>query len=526
MGRRLDLSGFFDQPTDPPQSESRRRLSDIVVEGEPLVIEQDSHGYHCRSVRNGREVELTVEEQLGLRDATKTRGLGPKLRHYGIDALTEGSEKSGGDQALLETQMHELRSQVPRGLCVTLDATTVRNAIFSIDGRLDPSPLTLLDLSVVTVALICFDAALVQPFPGARDLQNRSDAFKVLHYPDRFIPTTLWSMCAGAMNDQNEVVEFEKAWSKLLQVGVKLDFSRLGSYQDSPSYWDGIPASYYHGTLLGSTASSQSARTESARTDSIDEFLSVQTLRALFNDQLAGFLALPYLATSLRSPIQSLLIARKIETQRLVDHMLNAVGPPLRSQEKDRTSTSPYMAECSAPFLLGIVLEKMRRPDDYWAVIREYRRRFAPLRERILLDRDKWQGRSGQYLEQFTKHLARRGSAWKEAGEATIDTTAAIGTTAATALAPQFTLVGAGIKLLKLIHPADKLHSLFLKCFRPEVYLLFNLADEARQLRTVETNISRIWGTTWLRSDHDQLEALASSHPEPFARLRSLAGPN
>jgi hypothetical protein len=64
-----------------------------------------------------------------------------------------------------------------------------------------------------------------------------------------------------------------------------------------------------------------------------------------------------------------------------------ALGPP--EDIPVREHTDPYTAEVSAPFLLGLAMEKIITPRDYWPVVYTYREQFAPLRERVARDQGK-----------------------------------------------------------------------------------------------------------------------------------------
>lgn len=176
------------------------------------------------------------------------------------------------------------------------------------------------------------------------------------------------------------------------------------------------------------------------------------------------------------------------------------------------------MAEVSAPFLLGVILEHMRTPADYWSVIADYRQRFEPLRRQVVRDREKWAGRSGQYLQ---KALAPLNSADVKY-ERSIDGTAIVASAVATAIRPDVLVAGAGIKLARAAFPAERVRRAFYRRFRPALHLLFSLADEAKELTAVHERIAAIWGRDWSRDEHDLLVRLATAQAPDFARLRSL----
>jgi hypothetical protein len=125
------------------------------------------------------------------------------------------------------------------------------------------------------------------------------------------------------------------------------------------------------------------------------------------------------------------------------------------------------------------------------------------------------------YLSSLTKHFSEFSERADIVGE-TLNVGAALATTAATGTKEASDIVGAAIKLLKLTKPTETLYKLYTKHFRPELYLLFNLAEEAKRLGAIERRIEALWGARWGRAQHDQLQWLAAAHPGDFLKLRDL----
>jgi hypothetical protein len=240
-------------------------------------------------------------------------------------------------------------------------------------------------------------------------------------------------------------------------------------------------------------------------------------MRTLFNDRVAGYLQLPYLASAARAPIQAILLHRKAERQLLLDRLFASLGPPATgSAEND---LQPYAAEVSAPFLLGLVLEEMKEPGDYWRVIQRYRTDFAPLRRRIFRERQDWEGRPGAYLRNLLEPLAEVDARYTR----TVDASAVVAGAVATAIRPDVAAAGAGVKLARLAFPTERLRLAYYKRFRPELHLLFSIAREAEALRAIDDRIADIWGKTWGAEDRQTLIQLAAMQAPSFAHLRSLA---
>jgi hypothetical protein len=72
------------------------------------------------------------------------------------------------------------------------------------------------------------------------------------------------------------------------------------------------------------------------------------------------------------------------------------------------------------------------------------------------------------------------------------------------------------------LNPLEHAYRLGARVLRPDVYVLMNVADEAKRLVSVEDEIHRLWRSTWNRAQHDQLEQLAAVQPREFLRLPLL----
>jgi hypothetical protein len=410
-----------------------------------------------------------------------------------------------------------LMSQVPTGSAVLLDSTTLRSAVIASDAT-DLDPIMLLDLSVVAFAFVAFDNVIIQPhrlLPCNDADPCFGGALKTLSMSRDLIMGDLWSFLAPLINMNYERAGFTDAWRTFLgREDITIDGRVIDRAQDSPQYWDGVPASFYLSTYIPSPSCMPHHES-----DSLNEFLSVQTIRALYNDNIAGLLRIPYLSSSIRSPIYSELLRRKLETQLTADKLLASLGPsPIAAP-----SNSPYVVEASAPFLLGIILSRMKSPADFWTALHELRQEFAPLRRRLHDDSDSWRGRSGVYLANYLRHLKNYLPDDAKLAENTLEATA----TAVASVTTSSVLGGAAakllIKLITLLNPTKEAYDWYLRTFKPDVAIVVELSKEASKLRSVETEIERIWKDRWHRQHREQLEWLAASRPEAFAKLRTLA---
>lgn len=402
-----------------------------------------------------------------------------------------------------------LRAQVPDGLTVMLDTTTLHSAARAIYG-FSTTPLAMLDLATFTTSVICFDNVLAQP-PRLLDSEHAAGLGVTLLKQEReIIRGPLWSLCAETANHfrnhEQRRVQLEDAWAGFLGRRVRLDFSAWDRHQNSPYAWDGVVADSYAEDLLTSERKGY------------EEFVSVQTMRTLVNYELAGRLSVPYLAAAFRAPIQSVIIRENHARQIIIDRLMGEIGP-IHAKQNDERET-PYAREYSAPFLFALVLEKMNRPEDYWEVVAGYRERFRPLRERLGRDRDSWDGRVGPYVNRLLRSAGVIPKALVQSESAFIDAGAAA---VAGALGGMFgAQASLAMKLVTLLSPAEHAFQCYRRWFRPELYLLTALRKEAELLRTLDNRVEAIWKTHWTSREYHDLDILCSTNPAPFLRLGAL----
>jgi len=475
-----------------------------VIFDEPFTLARSDAGWTLQNESSGGPITL---DQL---EAEAAFALGQAPNHMSrleIQGLALDEAPMGEAIAVLKAEA------TPNS--VLLDTTTLASAQFALES---PDPISLLDLSVATFGFVAFETVLVQPHGGylRADLAaHLADGLRELSYDRQLISGPLWSVCAELMNSLNDIESGQnrsltKAWSNFFgRDDIRLDAHRVGLDQDSPLYWDGVPASYFMYKKLS---------LEAGRPGELNEFLSVQTIRALYNDILAGALGVPYLSTSLRAPVYAELLTRKLETQLLADKLLAGLGPPASQS----VEPGPYIAELSAPFLLGVVLSRIKQPGEYWSALGELRQSFAPLRKRIDEDRDQWEGRSNPYIANYLRHVSGYVPDGVEIAGKTLTAAATAAASVATASPLGGALAKLAIKIVSSCKPAAHAYQWYLRRFRPDVNIVVELAEEAAKLRSIETEISRLWKAKWDRSQHDVLEKLSLVRPDAYSKLRQL----
>ena len=477
----------------------RRSLASQVLSGRMILLENDESKGLAAVDQNNESVPLTDGEASQLLNVGRN-GLGWELQMVGIPIEPHIGE--------IQMENANFLDEFPNS--VMLDTTTLRSAELCLRGVV--TPVSLLDLSVFCTAAICYDRIVVQPV-HSDIITQYPRLFSVIKYSNEAIEGTLWTMCADLLNSHSlnspNTLMLEEAWRRMFgRDDIRLDIQSTDMYQNSPPNWNGVPASYFVDSLFSGSAIDR---------DSMNEFLSVQTMRTLFNDVLAGFLSIPYLSTSIRAPIISIVMQRKVQLQPLVDALIEAIATADATLEDKNL---PFASELYAPFFLGLVLEKSNRPEDILPNILEYRRKAEPLRKQLATDREVWSGRGRPYLKNVIKSINKFRSNQTELAENAIKTTVSTLTPLVTATQPQTQMASLGIELAMLLRPMDKLNCLYNRIFRPHIYWLTELSEEAKALRNVESQLVRVFDHSWTKDKRRSLELLADTYPASFAKLR------
>ncbi len=490
-------------------------MRNLGLDGEKFVLEFDEsqRKFYLRSGTTSEDIELDPAQGIYLQNGRSEEHLTYSFQSRGL-FISRQAQRSK-----LAQQRDSIRARFPENSSlVMLDSTTLRNAFHCLESGF-LSPLNFLDLGIVAFASICYDRIMVHMDGATREhFKSQSDIIQELAFTDEFVTGTLWDLAMQDVNllssssDSEDGKYIHDAWCEYLGIEADeftFDAKSVMGYQRSPEKWDGMVATGYMNDMFDSKIRNGEEK------KSRDEFLSIQTTRLIFNDHLAGFLNLPYLCSSFRACVHAKLIKQKVIYREEIDTLLSLIGPPLEAKRP----TPPQMAELSAPFLLGLILRQMEKPKDFWSVVRDYRNRFAPLRKDL---RESQHQSSSAYLSKFREVINKDLSSLVKKGDDVIEAIVATGVVFGGATVLDRALINLGLKFLKLFDPTEKLYKTTLKLFKPEIYLLFSLSDEATHLRRVENQVKAIWGKGWSRKEHELLEKLALSYPAQFLNLRDL----
>jgi hypothetical protein len=438
-------------------------------------------------------VVLTAAEALAMRDAASA--VERDAREAGLAGAAERDEAP-----LRDTRRALWKAIGEDALAIMLDTTTYYNAMAAL-GRQSPSPRSatpaafhLLDLAALTVAGVCFDVVVIQP-----ERYHPGDAFADFTYTlpvaerDRKAQDDLGREAAATCARRSS--RYQSAWAAFLGLDgqLSLDFDAALKF-----FEDGLGDTYGYAAALGFLERSYGElHGESA-------YLPIQTVRAVYNDRVAGLLGLPYLPTSIRLPVAADLSRSRAE---LLDGIrLLAQSAPGSEPARPQSPTTPP-APLYAPFLLGLVLARMNSPDEFEDAVGYWRDRFAPFRSwlRTHPQRELWQAQP----HALRRELAARMHDVTGPSNASVSETVAFEVLqGAASLTPVGPFAGSALKILRATQPASGLRRLMARLFKPELYLLFSISDEARHVATLDADITRIWGRRLTDDSRDALERI------------------
>jgi len=487
------------QPPGPP----RRSIATLEI-GEEQAELQVRGGRYLLSGARGSEQVLTPAEAEQL------------SRHAGdLMARAEASGLALEDSPAPATSwLYRFRQTLPREqLCVLVDTTTIFNAREALltRGRA-PSPIALLDLSVLTAAAILFDTIVIQPerFPPLRDIRDLTHVLQPTGEGQLELER-IYDEVWDAFSRPRELATFGARWATFLDVeasDLRLDLDAVRTLNAEMTF-------DYSSTAEIAEAFGTVGRPRD-REEQLAVALGIHTVRTGFNDAIAGVLRLPYMATSIRLPVSSDLADRKTLLLWVLRQLIASSSPPGRAEP----ATFAPRTQIAAPLLLGLVLERMAKPEDYRGALDEVRQRFAPLRAQLREDRETapWDEKPQLYMQRFTKHLAGTGVTFAGAQDAVIGAAQA-GATIATG-DPGF--VSAALKVIAATKPLEYAHRAYLRLWKPEIYVLLNVAREADRLSLLNKRIKQIWGNELDLTQQRLLERFASLRADPFLTPTAL----
>lgn len=492
----------------PPRKPGPGQRTLATVEFDGVLVDLDRRsGRHFLRGGDGADQELSDTEARQLRLASEDF----QARAEAVGLCVDRSDTAR------HARLAELRAARPTDLAVLVDTTTMVNAERALySSGAGPSALGLLDLSALTAAAVLFDTIVVQP-QGTFVPFGRLDNVRRVLPPSydtnvelRQIHDEVWQ----SFNQPPQLADYRERWGTFLNLSVDevhLDMAAVRSLDSEPMSG--------HVEFAADVLAAVGTRTKHSRKrDDLAIALAIQTIRAGFNDAVAGALGVPYLATSIRLPVSSRLARSKTDVLWLLRELIARSSPKGEYCEPKPFETQVKVA---APLILGLVMERMGTPDDYPAALDEIRDRFLPLRRELTEARDSaaWERKPQLYLERFTKHMAGLG-AKAGATQGVVAAAAQAGVTLGTG-DPGITTVA--LKVIGATKPAELAHRAYLRLWRPEICVLLNAAAESRRLSLLSERIRSIWGRALDPVQQLQLERLSGSLTDPFLEPIRLA---
>lgn len=279
------------------------------------------------------------------------------------------------------------RGQLPDGAAVLFDSTTVGNALDAVTERIEVTPLRLLDLSLLTYAALTADKIVLQPSSVASHLAaQHPDLFYVLSSPGpRFEESLLRSTNHSVdyvISRPGMMASLEAAWRSFLSAGqggadwVRLDPTAFDRNWKSPQCWDAVLSVDYQQGLLSRCFTGTMPSSEGLRSHA-NLFITVQTYRAFRNFGVAGLLGLPYFGSVLRLPAYEQGLRTGRSRARAIELILS------RATRPSMPESALGVMRLKAPVPLQMVLKRMHRPGDYFAVLAHLREEFGELRRDV-----------------------------------------------------------------------------------------------------------------------------------------------
>jgi hypothetical protein len=451
-----------DGPADPTGAPS---ALDLEIDGNAGELRFAAAGGTVRGARG--ELQISATEARAARE--RPGELTAALRSGGLQATS--SAGAGVDLTLADTQLALWNELGGAPLAVVMDTTTYHHARQALRG--DIRAHNLLDLNLLAVAAVFFDYVFIQP--DLLTLETEESPFTRIVQPAPGEHAHIKALHQVAVDEcDRDHGRLQQAWRTFLNDdSVELDLAQapMGPRDDNYYTWSGFDLPSGRGQVI--------------------EYVTQQTVRAVFNDRLAAALQLPYLASSVRLPVSQQLIRSHAELLSMLRHVLGHQPAEGVAQPSPFAPPEPMYA----PLMLGVLLERAAKAgggDSLMQCLMELREEKADVREylRDHPDRGDWHEDPRKLIREVSGRLNANPA---KGGVAKAQKTALLATVGATGLAlgPVASLA---IKMLQALLPEAAAAKAVRKLFQRELFLLADITREAAQMATVDAQVKKVWG--------------------------------
>lgn len=479
-------------PGDAANSASAPAALDLEIDGNAGELEFGAAGGTVRGA--GGELPVTADEVRAAGD--RPAELVAALDAGGLTAATSASESTDEDMALADTQLAlwEELGGVP--LAVVMDTTTYHHARQALRG--DIRAHNLLDLNLLAVAAVFFDFLLIQPDLITPETEDSRFTHIVFAAPGE--DAHIDALHRRAVDEcERSRGDLEDAWRTYLRdPSVQLDLGRAPMSAGDDRYY---------------RWSSQDMPSDRS---AVDDYVTQQTVRAMFNDRLAAALELPYMASSVRLPVARELISSHAELLFMLGRVLGHVPAGGDTDPGPFTPAQPMYA----PLMLGVLLDRASKAgggDSVMDCLAELREQMSDVRAflREHPGRAGWHERPQELLSEVSGRL---NADLKKSKVTKAQKAAWVATAGATGLAfgPMATLA---VKVLEALLPEDAAAKAARRMFRADMFLLSDVTREAAQIATVDAQVNKVWGQPMDSATRKTLDRIAHLNADPLLRI-------
>jgi hypothetical protein len=465
---------------------------DLEIDGSTGELAFDAAGGIVRGA--GGELSVSADEVSAARE--RPGELVGALQSGGLQAAISTGDGVAEDMALADTQLALWNELGGAPLAVVMDTTTYHHARQALRG--DIRAHNLLDLNLLAVAAVFFDYVFIQP-----DLiqpETEEADFTRIVYAAPGEDAHIKALHRLAVDEcKRSRADLQEAWRTFLRdPSVELDLAHapMGPEDDRYYRWSvqDLPSDRGH----------------------VVDDVTQQTVRAAFNDRVAGALQLPYLASSVRLPVSRELIRSHRELLFMLRRVLGHQPGGGATEAGPFTPPEPMYA----PLMLGVLLDCASKAGSGGSVmdcLASLRERMSDVRAflRDHPERADWHERPQALLREVSGRL---NADLKKTGVAKAQNASLVATEGATGLlfGP---IASLAVKVLQALLPKDAAANAARQIFRREILLLSDVTREATQIATVEAQIEKVWGRPMDSATRKTLDRIANLNADPLISI-------
>lgn len=430
-----------------------------------------------------------------------------------VEEASRLSEFMEYDREKIETFVQSrksLISNITKGLNVYVDTTTVSTASQIVFNQRIPNAFTFFDFGILTASLILFDHVYLPYGPMAtayadpinEELGERVIECLEFNGAGGEIPYNIAANLSNTLQEEKLHDELLSEWRSIFGDDIPNSVSFSSVHMVSPPRF-----SHFLSSLEGLD--------KNIDVDDLSDFISGSTFRTFFNHEMSRIIELPYLPNSSRGAIETKIYRMISKQLPQIDLFLKIVK---RKIELELESVKPeVIIQTGLPLLTSVVLQKMKKIEDYFKVMKELRARSKRYRRGIGTVIEATTKGDIRYVTNTIKILkGDYGTVFdflRKIGKGVGRTALCITPNISPLSEDTLNVLKAAKYLVTTTNDVGLVRRFYTRLFKPHVWFIEDVWSTARKMLSLDHGFEKIWKTTLNVDNKRLLERIAANYP-------------